>query len=124
LGFSRSGNRQTILWQKLKLKSRAEWRAYCRSGKKPKDIPAGPESIYADAGWVGFPDWLGLAFASVVGDGWRPFAKAREFVRGLGFGSQAEWNAYCRSGKKPNDIPAAPSQLYADDGWIDLAWTG
>jgi hypothetical protein len=74
-------------------------------------------------GWVSPIGW-GLAFAAVVGDGWRPFAKAREFVRGLGFGSQAEWNAYCRSGKKPNDIPAAPSQLYADDGWIDLAWTG
>ena len=111
--------------QKLKLKSIAEWRAYCRSGKKPKDIPAGPESIYADAGWAGFPDWLGSGLRRGGRDGWRPFEKAREFVRGLGFGSQAEWNAYCRSGKKPNDIPTAPSQLYADDGWIDLVdWLG
>jgi superfamily II DNA or RNA helicase len=111
--------------QKLKLESRAEWRDYCRSGRKPKDIPAGPESIYGDSGWAGFPDWLGSGRRRGGRDGWRPFEKAREFARRLGLKSQAEWNAYCRSGKKPNDIPVAPSQAYANAGWIDLVdWLG
>jgi hypothetical protein len=43
----------------LKLKSNAEWRAYRKSGKKPTDIPAAPDSIYAEVGWFGWPDWLG-----------------------------------------------------------------
>ena len=111
--------------QKLKLKSIAEWRAYCRSGKKPKDIPAGPESVYADSGWAGFPDWLGSGRLRGGRDGWRPFEEAREFVRGLGFTSQAEWRDYCRSEKKPNDIPSAPWDVYAGAGWESLIdWLG
>jgi tetratricopeptide (TPR) repeat protein len=43
----------------LGLKSRTEWKAYCKSGDKPEDIPANPDSTYADAGWTGFGDWLG-----------------------------------------------------------------
>ena len=45
--------------RRLGLKSRDEWRAYCKSGKKPADIPAIPNQTYADAGWAGLGDWLG-----------------------------------------------------------------
>ena len=38
--------------------------AYCRSGKKPNDIPATPEKVYADAGWAGSSDWLGNSTAA------------------------------------------------------------
>jgi hypothetical protein len=108
--------------RKLKLKSGREWRVYCRSGKKPDDIPSTPDGVYADAGWIGMPDWLG---SSRYVYGARPFKKARDFVRSLGLKSQKEWSTYCRSGKKPNDIPAAPWQVYADDGWTRLVdWLG
>jgi len=43
----------------LKLKSVKEWLTYCKSGQKPDDIPSHPELVYADAGWVGWSDWLG-----------------------------------------------------------------
>ena len=104
--------------RKLKLKSRREWRVYCRSGKKPNDIPATPDEVYAAAGWIGMSDWLGSG--RYFRGNWRPFKQARALVRGLGLKSQTGWLTYCRSGKKPNDIPSAPWGVYADDGWIDL----
>jgi hypothetical protein len=43
----------------LGLKSQPQWRAYCKSVEKPDDIPANPHLVYADAGWIGYGDWLG-----------------------------------------------------------------
>jgi hypothetical protein len=104
--------------QKLKLKSIAEWRDYCSSGKKPNDIPNAPWLVYADSGWAGMGDWLGTANRR---GNWRPFEEARAFTRTLGLKDIEGWRAYCRSGEKPNDIPAAPSQVYADAGWIGMS---
>jgi hypothetical protein len=104
--------------QSLGFKSNKAWSAYCRSGKKPEDIPATPSRVYADAGWAGTADWLGHGHR--VGN-WRPFDKARAFVHRLGFKSQREWFAYSRSGRKPDDIPAAVAAVYANAGW--QGWT-
>jgi hypothetical protein len=105
----------------LGLKSETEWYAYCKSGKKPDDIPTTPRHVYVDDGWIGMADWLGAGR-------WhqhRTFKKARAFVRALGLKSWAEWIAYCKSGKKPGDIPATPHSVYVDDGWIGTGdWLG
>jgi hypothetical protein len=105
----------------LEFKSSKKWKAYCRSGKKPNDIPKSPATVYAD-GWTDWGDWLGYEsrrFAS------RPFEKARAFVRNLKLKSGREWRVYCHSGKKPNDIPATPNDVYADAGWIGMSdWIG
>src|SRR6516164_6896680 len=45
--------------RKLGLKNNKEWREYRSSDRKPADIPAAPDEIYADAGWAGYGDWLG-----------------------------------------------------------------
>ena len=50
----------------LGLKSADEWRAYCKSGKKPDDIPADPNQTYAKAGWAGYGDWLGYERSGTV----------------------------------------------------------
>ena len=42
----------------------------------------------------------------------RPFAEAREFVHKLGLKNQSEWHKYCKSGNKPEDIPAYPDAVY------------
>jgi 3-mercaptopyruvate sulfurtransferase SseA len=109
--------------QGLRLKSASDWRAYCGSGKKPNDVPSNPNTMYADAGWDGWSDWLGSG-----GDrrgNWRPFEEARAFVRKLGLKSSSEWFAYCRSGKKPDDIPVTPHSVYADADWASMSdWLG
>ena len=109
----------------LKLKNTSEWNEYCQSGKKPNDIPSAPNTVYVDDGWAGWGDWLGTGAVSPGSRQWRPFKKARAFVRRLGLKSGAEWKDYYKSGKKPDDIPAAPSRTYAEAGWSGMGdWLG
>ena len=42
----------------LNLRSTDQWREYCKSGDKPKDIPTDPRKVYLNKGWSGFADWL------------------------------------------------------------------
>jgi hypothetical protein len=109
----------------LSLKSEHEWRAYCRSGKKPADIPAKPSVIYANRGWVGMGDWLGTGTIATHLRQYRSFKDARAFVRRLGLKSRSEWNKYCASGKAPADIPGAPWKTYQATGWAGMGdWLG
>jgi hypothetical protein len=102
----------------LGFKRPKEWRAYCRSGKKPKNIPANPNTVYGGKGWIGWSDWLGDKLKL-------PYEEARAFVRALGLKSVKEWTTYCRSGKKPTNIPRAPHMAYAGKGWADWPdWLG
>ena len=107
------------------LKSITEWSDYCKSGKKPVDIPYGPAQVYAEDGWSGWGDWLGTERIASQFQQFRSFKKARTFVRGLKLKSQKEWKDYCNSSKKPADIPAAPWGTYADAGWSGMGdWLG
>ena len=113
------------LVQRLALKSEADWRGYCRSGQKSDDIPAKPYRTYADAGWAGTGDWLGTGTVASNLREYLPFAEARAFVHGLGLKSEADWRDYCKSGRKPDDIPAKPYRTYADAGWAGMGdWLG
>ena len=91
-----------------------EWKNYAKSGQKPNDIPRTPREVYKDE-WRGWGDWLGTGTRR--GSGWRPFEEARKFAQELGFKNVKEWGAYCRSGQKPDDIPAIASRVYKDSGW-------
>ena len=42
-----------------KLKNEVEWDRYCKSGKKPVDIPTHPDRTYKNSGWAGWGTWLG-----------------------------------------------------------------
>ena len=44
----------------------------------------------------------------------RDFESAREFVRALNLKNAKEWNEYCKSGNKPDDIPSNPSSIYKE----------
>jgi hypothetical protein len=101
------------------------WRAYCKSGRKPVDIPAQPQKVYEGRGWVGTGDWLGSDTVATHQRRYRSFEDARAFVRSLGLKSVAEWRQFCNSGNKPADIPAAPWGTYADAGWSGMGdWIG
>ncbi len=110
--------------RRLRLKNFKEWCAYCDSGKKPKDIPKIPSGPYANDGWIDWADWLGSKHIQPRGK-WRPFKEARTFVRRLRLQSNQEWRSYCRSGKKPYDIPTEPQRPYAKSGWVSWGdWLG
>jgi predicted helicase len=61
---------------------------------------------------------------------WRPFDEARELTSSLGLKTSAEWKEFCKGnlpekGNLPADIPATPSETYADRGWAGWGnWLG
>lgn len=109
----------------LNLENTEQWQRYYQGKldglEKPDNVPWNPQKIYADK-WNGIKDWLGTD--------WKDFNEAREFVRNLGLNGQVEWRLYCKNeldgyDTKPLDIPAAPTTVYENDGWIDYAdWLG
>jgi superfamily II DNA or RNA helicase len=108
---------------KLRLKNEHEWRKYLKSGKKPDDIPADPRIVYKKE-WKGIGDWLGSGSIASRNRKYRPFEEAREFVRSLRLTSADNWFDYCKSGKKPADIPTGLTRVYKDD-WKGMGdWLG
>ncbi len=112
-----------------------DWREFCKNhlcekGTLPPDIPASPDKTYADKGWKGYRDWLGTERVSRRRKEYRPFAETRPFVRDLEIKNCNEWRAFCkgempRLGRLPVDIPTAPDQQYADNGWMGWGdWLG
>ena len=61
---------------------------------------------------------------------WRPFTKARKFVRSLKIGSFKKWGQYCKGElkgypPKPKNIPANPRRTYKGKGWQGMPdWLG
>lgn len=56
---------------------------------------------------------------------WRPFTKSRKFVRKLNLACNMKWRDYCKSGKKPDNIPANPNVVYKNKGWKSWGdWPG
>ncbi len=109
----------------LGLKNQSEWQAWCKSGEKPDNIPVKPRQTYKNKGWVSFGDWLGTDTIANYYRIYLPFEEARAFVRSLGLKNQSEWQAWCRSGGRPDNIPANPSKTYKEEGWISLGnWLG
>jgi len=112
--------------QKLGLKGVNEWRVYCKSEKKPDDIPSAPWTVYKNKGWKSMGEWLGTGRVADQFKQYRPFSDARAFVHSLDLKGQKEWRKeYCKSGKKPDDIPANPDQVYKNKGWVSFGdWVG
>ena len=110
---------------KLRLKTREEWKRYCKSGEKPDDIPTYPESTYKKE-WKGIDDWLGTGEISPKDRHYLPFEQARKFVHLLNFQTRKEWKRYCKSGEKPDDIPSDPKKKYKEywkgmGDWLGLS---
>ena len=119
----------------LKLRSYAEWRAYCEGrmrgmGTRPPDIPTNPSRHYAASGWRGIGDWLSTGVVATRQRPYRAFEEARAFVCSLGLRSNMEWRAFCKGtltgkGKKPPDVPAKPDRTYRGKGWQSWGdWLG
>ncbi len=119
-----SFNEAKAIVQGLKLRSFGEWMIYCKSGKKPHTIPSNPNKIYKE-NWISWGDWLGTGTISFYNRDYRNFEEAKYFVHKLNLKSGKEWNEYCKSGEKPDDIPAAPNNTYKNKGWAGIKdWLG
>ncbi|MGV8122265.1 MAG: DEAD/DEAH box helicase family protein [Candidatus Xenobiia bacterium LiM19] len=111
----------------LGLKGKSEWSAYCKyelrnKPPKPDDIPAAPNQVYRDEGWIGWGDWFGTMTSAPSNRYYRDFHQAREFARKLGLLSVKDWRKYYKGELadkplKPDDIPVNPDRSYRDSGW-------
>ncbi|MCE9653236.1 MAG: KTSC domain-containing protein [Nitrosarchaeum sp.] len=90
----------------LLLEFPSDWKEYCKSGNKPKNIPTKPDKIYAKQ-WVDWDDWLGLYDREYLS-----YAEQKKFVSTLKFDHSFQWSEYAKSGSKPKNIPARPFQYY------------
>ena len=98
-------------------KSSVEFVKYRKSGKLPKDIPGFPSQTYKNKGWKGWGDFLGTGRIALRLRRYKPFREARKFVRNLQLKSNSEWLTYCKSGKKPSDLPSNIERVYKNKGW-------
>ena len=113
--------------RRLQLSSSTKWFEHCKSPDFPHDIPKRPEQFYVNSGWKGYSDWLGNGRTGYLldGKGRLEFEEAREFVRSLKLNGLNDWISYCKSGKRPTNIPASPHTVYAKKGWKGYGdWTG
>jgi superfamily II DNA or RNA helicase len=119
----------------LKLKGQKDWNAYCKGElphlePKPEGIPACPWESYKNDGWINLGDWLGTGIVATGQRSYKSFELARKFAKTLKLKGQKEWNAYCKGElshlePKPHDIPADPSAVYRNKGWVSLGdWLG
>ncbi len=113
--------------QSLQLNYFKDWRSFCKSGKKPENIPNAPHKVYENEGWTSWGDFLGTGNIGNQNKIFRSFLDAKKFVRKLKISSQTEWvNKYCKSGNKPNDIPSNVQNTYKKEwtSWGDFLGTG
>lgn len=101
----------------LGLKNKTEWRKFCKSGKKPNNIPSGVSRTYKSKGWNGWGDWLGTNNVATFSREYLTFEEARVFARSLGLKNQCEWQKFCASGSKPDNIPSNVGTAYKSKGW-------
>jgi len=111
----------------LKLSSVVKWFEFTKSSDFPNNIPKRPEGTYKDEGWEGYSDWLGTGNGKymIKGKGRLSFEDAHQYVLKLKISGLTGWMAYCKSGKRPANIPASPHTSYNNEGWQGYGhWTG
>ena len=47
-----------LVARSLRLINQKEWRAWCRTGARPANLPARPDEVYVHDGWLGWEHWL------------------------------------------------------------------
>ena len=109
----------------LNIKTYKDWVKYHNVNKIPDDIPKSADLYYKNKGWISWGDFLGTGVVADRLKKWMPFQEAKKIVRGLGLKSGKEWKEYCKSDKKPKNIPSHPDKSYKKMGWKNwIDWLG
>lgn len=88
----------------------------------PAKLPKRPDRAYKNE-WKGWGYVLG-SYNDMPGKhrAFRSYEDSKAFARKLNFTSVEQWFEFCRTGKKPDDIPARPDVHYQKKGeWF--TWT-
>jgi len=114
-----------IFAHSLKLEYYRNWIDYCKSGKRPKDIPSSPDTVYKKE-WKGVGDWLGTGNVRPEARPFKSFSDVKKYVQSLGIKSQTGWTKFKRENSFPKEIPRRPDHMYKKEwkGWGDFLGTG
>ena len=106
------------------IQSSTEFNKWSREGKRPRDFPSAPEKIYKEE-WTGWGDFLGTGNISNRHKEFMSFEEAKTFIQSEGIQSSTEFEAWSRSGKRPENFPSNPHQTYKEEwtGWSDFLGT-
>ena len=110
---SRDFESARVFARSLNLKNNVEWQKFIKKNNI-SDLPIRPDASYKNKGWISWGDFLNTGTIANKDRVFRPFKEARDFARALNLKGQKEWNEYCVSGNKPDDIPAAPWVVYKE----------
>ena len=94
-----------------------------KSGRKSPEIPNRPDKVYKKE-WNGLGDWLGTGAIATFNRKYLDFEAARAQVQALNLNGKEQWAKYCKSGRKPPEVPNRPDKVYKKE-WKDWAdWFG
>lgn len=109
-------------------KSRGEYEVYMKLFVI-RFLPARPDRVYGEH-WKGWNDFLGTvnifgANRRIVNPAeYRSFYESLTFARSLKLKNLKQWQAACKDGRVPIDIPMDPHNVYPND-FVDIAhWLG
>lgn len=115
----------------LNLTSAAAWKRYA-AGKDPRwrifpsGLPANPQLVYRDDGWIDWGDFLGTGIKKKTKNVRFTYAEAVEYLRPLCLESSRAYEQFVRDRcpKDANDQPllySQPEAEYASSGWCGWA---
>ena len=85
---------------------------YNKCYREDPRLPASPDQIYAEAGWIDWYDFLG----NKRPDRYPTYAEAQAAAQALDIKKQPDYHKRYREDPR---LPANPDKIYADAGWID-----
>ena len=104
------------------VKSSGEWQEHCKSQNKPENIPVAVDRVYKKE-WISWGEFLGTKFIAYQNRKHRKYSSAKKFVQSLQLKNKEDWEDYCKSGNKPNNIPVSPPSAYKEwEHWGE--WLG
>ncbi len=103
--------------QRMGLRSKMDYLEWANSENRLANLPARPDQYYREFGWTSWGDFLGSQMSVAPIREYLPFVEARDYVRGLGFATLAEYKDWAESDQRPPEIPHDPGRFYEEKGW-------
>ena len=111
-------------WARLQnIGSSKEWFEKIKiHGFKPDFIPANPQENYKDNGWVDWSTFLNNGVISNYNREFISYQECKQYSKDNNIKNKTEWFDFHKINKRPNNIPADPSNVYSNEwmGWSDF----
>ena len=110
-----------------KIKNSRQWREFLKSGQKSDRIPASPDRIYINKGWLGWSDFLSsnavyerYNFKNIVS-----YSDLKKIIKNNSIKNEKDWRNFKKSDKFKAIYPRNPQFFYKKKwkGWPDFLGT-